>query len=181
MANYCFTTYAIEGKKEVLQKVADAINSGDGYMCTAFKTLGLEFDEERWPRRAEWERGAKVEERGDVSVLFFTQAYPWEDALVIDEVLEELGEPNARIYSLAQRFEDEIHTTNDHEGKYFPERHLVFTAHDDDWVYFKTLEEAIAHIRKSYPALPAEITDIEEMDKFCTSNGEGFSYYEIFE
>ena len=45
MANYCFTKYAIEGKKEVLVRVADAINHGEGWMKKSIENLTLCFDE----------------------------------------------------------------------------------------------------------------------------------------
>ena len=54
----------------------------------------------------------------------------------IDWVLAELGEPEPNIYILMQLFENEIHQTNDREGKYFPERYRVFTNEDDDDGYF---------------------------------------------
>jgi len=166
MANYCFTKYAIEGKKDVLERVVDAINKGDGWMHNSIENLGLKVDEEEYSPRAEWETGARLEERDGVSVLFFTQAYPWEHVDVIDWVLDELGEPNPNIYMLMECFEDGMHETNDNEGKYFPERYHVFTEQDEDDVYFITEEEALAHIRKQYE-LAEDYDTREKIQAYC--------------
>ncbi|MDO4497605.1 MAG: hypothetical protein Q4B58_07250, partial [Bacteroidales bacterium] len=122
---------------------------------------------------------AHVEGRGDKSVLFFTQAYPWEHEDVIDDVLEQLGEPEPNIYMLAECFEDGVHWTNDREGKYFPERYRVLTDIDDDDVYFVTREEAIAHFHKAYPELPADMNDIEQICKICDENDQYCGFNEI--
>lgn len=180
MANYCFTHYAIEGKKEVLERVADAINHGNGFMKNSIENLGLKFDAEEYAPHAEWETGAQVEDRDGVSVLFFTQAYPWEHMDVIDDVLEQLGEPNAKIYMLMQRFEDGIHETNDHEGKYFPERYLVYTDEDDGKVGFATKEEALAHIRKQYK-LSDDYDTLEKLENYCDAEDLSLGFNEIEE
>lgn len=181
MANYCFTDYAIEGKKEVLERVADAINRGDSFMQNSIENLGLKFDAEEYAPHAEWETGAQVEDRDGVSVLFFTQAYPWEHMDVIDDVLAQLGEPDAKIYMLMQRFEDGIHETNDHEGKYFPERYLVYTAEVfDGAVSFVTKEEALAHIRKQYN-ISDDYDTLEKLEDYCNAEGLALEFYEIEE
>ena len=104
MANYCFTKYAIEGKKEVLEQVADAINRGEGWMVKSIENLGLEVDEDEYSPRAEWYKGARVEERDGVSVLFFTQAYPWEEIHIVADVLAQLGDKEAKIYYFIECF-----------------------------------------------------------------------------
>lgn len=178
MANYCFTKSAIEGKKEVLNKVVDAINNGDGWMKNSMENLGLKFDEEEFSPRAEWYTGAQVEERDGISVLFFTQAYPWQHEDVIDGVLAKLGEHNAKIYMLMERFEDGIHATNDHEGKYFPERYRVYTEEDDGDVYFITREEALAHIRRQYK-LSDDYDTIEKIQEYCDTEDLSLGFDEI--
>lgn len=165
MANYYVTKYAIEGKKEVLEQVADAINRGEGWMKNSIENLGLEVDEDEYSPRAEWYKGARVEERDGVNVLFFTQAYPWFHVDVIDWVLEELGEPEPNIYMLMELHEFGIHETNDAEGKYFP-RYRVWTDEDGDDVCFITKEDALAHIRKEYK-LSDEYDTLEKIQEYC--------------
>ena len=166
MANYCVTKYAIEGKKEVLERVADAINRGEGWMMKSIENLGLKVDEDEYSPRAEWYKGARVEKRDGVNVLFFTQAYPWDHVDVIDWVLEELGEPEPNIYMLMELFESGIHQTTDNEGKYFPERYRVWTEEDEDDVYFVTEDEALAHIRKQYN-LSEDYDTLEKIQEYC--------------
>lgn len=182
MANYCFTTYAIEGKKEILEKVADAINRGEGWMEKSIENLGLTMDMERYEyaHRAEWEKGARVEDRDGVSVLFFTQAYPWEQVDIIDEVLEMLGEPNAKFYMLMHFWEIGEHYTNDHEGKYFPHRFITYTEEDEDNLYFLTKEEALAHIRQQCQ-LPDDYDTFEKIEQYCEDNDQCVSLDEIVE
>jgi len=171
MAEFNFTKYAIEGKKEVLTRIADTINSSDGYTKSVLDELGLKYDEDQWDdlNRAEWENDARIEEHDGTTVLFFTQAYPWERASIVDWVLEEMGEPDSIIYFLSECPEDEVYETNDIEGKYFPERYRVYTEEDDDDVYFNTEEEAIAHIRKQCD-IPDDIEDIEDILDWCDDN-----------
>lgn len=178
MANYCVTKYAIEGKKEVLERVADAINRGEGWMVKSIENLGLEVDEDEYSPRAEWYKGARVEERDGVSVLFFTQAYPWFHVDVIDWVLEELGEPEPNIYMLMELFESGIHQTTDHEGKYFPERYRVWTEEDEDDVYFVTEDEAFAHIRKQYN-LSEDYDTLEKIQEYCDAEELSCGFDEI--
>ena len=178
MANYCFTKYAIEGKKEVLERVADAINRGEDWMMKSIENLGLKVDEEEYSPRAEWYKGARVEERDGVSVLFFTQAYPWDHVDVIDWVLEELGEPEPNIYMLMELFESGIHQTTDNEGKYFPERYRVWTEEDEDDFYFITEEEALAHIRKQYK-LSDEYDTLEKIQEYCDAEELSCGFDEI--
>ena len=173
MANYCFTQYAVEGSKEVLEKICNAINAGEGLTEKSIENLGLDTAEleegyQYW-HRAEWEEGAHVDEIGGKSVLFFTEAYPWMKADIIDAVLSMLGEKEPKIYYLAECFEEEVHYTNDAEGRYFPERFRVYTDNDDDDMYFKTEEEALAHIRESYE-LPDDFDTFEKIEAYCDEN-----------
>lgn len=180
MANYCFTKYAIEGKKEVLEQVADAINRGEGWMVKSIENLGLEvaMDEYEYAYRAEWYTGARVEERDGVSVLFFTQAYPWEEIHIIADVLGQLGAKDAKIYYFIECSEDWEPQTSDFERKYFPENYRVWTEEDEDDVYFITEEEALAHIRKQYK-LSDEYDTIEKIQEYCDENDLACGFNEI--
>ncbi len=179
MANYVFTRYAIEGKKEVLEKIAEVINSGDGYTLTAIETLGLST-EDLWDgiKRAEWEKGARVEERAGKHVLFFTQAYPWAQEDVIDWVLREMGDEEAEIYYVMDLVEENIHETNDREGKYFPERYTVYVDGAEDEAYFVTYEEALDYVR-SQLKLSDDYNTIEDIEEYCEDNELGFLISEI--
>ncbi|MCQ2286552.1 MAG: hypothetical protein MJZ76_06735 [Bacteroidales bacterium] len=180
MANYCFTKYAIEGKKEILEKVADAINRADGMMLKSIKNLGLKVGKNDYEDagRAEWYRNARVEDRDGVGVLFFTQAYPWCHTDVIDDVLRQLGEPNPKIYLLMEIFESDFHQTNDSEGMYFPGRYMVWTEEDDDDVYFVTKDEALAHIRQQYK-LSDDYDTIEMILAYCEEHDLELCFNEI--
>lgn len=174
MANYCFTKYAVEGSMETLRRICDAVNTAGGWASAAVAALGLspedfEQEYEQW-HRAEWEEGARIEEADGRAVLFFTEAYPWMKADIIDRVLEELGEEDASVYFLSECFEEGVHFTNDSEGRYFPERFRVYTENDEDNEYFRTKEEALEHIRTSY-GLSAEHDTYEKVKDWCDGQG----------
>ena len=80
MANYTFTTYWVEGTKEAIHQLHDAIANADGWTSKAFKNLGIntegkEEEDSGW-FRAEW-HNPKVEDKDDYSVLQFEECYPW--------------------------------------------------------------------------------------------------------
>lgn len=159
---------------ETLRRICDAINASGGWAGAAVAALGLspedfEQEYEQW-QRAEWEEGARVEEADGRAVLFFTEAYPWMKADIIDRVLDELGEKELKIYYLTECFEEDVHFTNDSEGRHFPERFRVYTENDDDDVYFRTEEQALEHIRASY-GLSTGYDTYEKVKTWC--NGQG--------
>lgn len=183
MANYCFTKYAIEGNKDVLEKIAGAINEGDGFLVTALERLGLDH-EDYWEdiNRAEWYKSARVEESEGNSVLFFTQAYPLMHEDVIDWVLHELGEEEPKIYYLAEQFETDIHETTDAEGKYFPERYYLSgdipssDGEDDTQLldeYFTNEEDVINYVTEKLQHPIESIDEIERWNEVLGEDGCG--------
>ena len=182
MANYAFTKYCVEGKKESLTKIADAINQGDGYASSAYEKLGVKYTDNG---RAEWETGAVVEEKDGISVLRFTEAYPWGRGEILEELLGELypDEPFA-IYYRSEVFEDEIHETNDEEGKYFPEKYYVhFYDKEEDLQEEYCLNEqvVVALFRQFYPEVAEYITiaQLNEQYGYETNEDVAFVCYEI--
>lgn len=189
MANYAFTKYRVEGKKESLTKIAEAINNGEGWALQSFQNLGLPYNASC---RAEWETGAVVEDKEGYSVLAFTEAYPYCKSELLDEALAQLF-PNEKfeIYYLSEIFESCIHETNDEKGKYFPYKCVVCTDSDDGDVYFPTVEEGMRHaydmfqkyieeneIKMEQP-LPAFPIDAETLYHICEQYDYGFAFSEI--
>lgn len=189
MANYAFTKYCVEGKKESLTKLADAINKSEGWASKSYENLGLEYTESG---RAEWETGAVVEDKEGISVLKFTEAYPYCKSDLLDEALAQLfPEEEFAIYFLSEIFESCIHETNDVEGKYFPDRYVVFTDTDEEHLYYPTAEAGLRHaydMFKQYveeeqieleQPLPEFPVDAEALYNLCEQYDYGFGFNEI--
>ena len=92
MANYTFTTYWVEGTKEAVHQLHDAIANAEGWTSKAFKNLGINTegkeDEYSGWFRAEW-CNPKVEDKDDYSVLQFEEYYPWERGTMMPDLFEE--------------------------------------------------------------------------------------------
>lgn len=149
MANWASTSYAIEGPKEVLEKIEQAIfhhdvevGSSKDWEGNVLSALGI-----TWIRRTQSGQGKYM--RG------FINGEPWYDfgtgALRFDaeeawgvtdfnEVLEE--NLPVKVYYVVEEPDCEVYATNDQEGKYFPDRFYVDTCIDSNYQqeYFKTKE-----------------------------------------
>lgn len=176
MANYCCTKYAVEGSKDVLQKIAEAINSlKDPYIPDVIQKLGLDTsaiseDFEEWGG-GYWKEGgdARVEEISGKSVLFFGESNAWNKLDAIDWIMAKLEQPCAPIYYLSEISEQEEHYTNDVDGKYFPYRFAACTENDDDDVYFVNEADMLKHIRTQYE-LGEEYATLEKIEAYCEEN-----------
>ena len=76
MANYTFTTYWVEGTKETIHQLHDAIANADGWTSKTFENLGINTEEKEDEYsglfRAEWCK-PEVEDKDDYSVLKFDE------------------------------------------------------------------------------------------------------------
>ena len=92
MANYTFTTYWVEGTKEAIHQLHDAIANAEGWTSKAFENLGINTegkeDEYSGWFRAEWCK-PELEDKDDYSVLKFEEAYPWERGTMMPDLFEE--------------------------------------------------------------------------------------------
>jgi len=190
MANYVFTHYAVVADKELLTKVADAINAADGYFTSVYNSLGLMLNEEQeedgYLCRTEWEQGAKVEERDGKAILFFTQAFPYSNIDLISGVLISLGqkEEEMEVYWQASCFESGWHGTNDVEKKFFPERYIWIKIQDgvvDEYKLVNTLDDAIALIKKEHPEFPTSFSELDDLLKYIKENELEYDVYNIEE
>ena len=154
MANYTFTTYWVEGTKEAIHQLHDAIANAEGWTSKAFKNLGINTegkeDEYLGWSRAEW-HNPKVEDKDDYSVLQFEEYYPWERGTMMPDLFEE-ERFEGKLTHLYYYTEDRgLFETNDKEGKYYPNRLVVFMPPEDDewdpfneWVLIYAKDEADA-------------------------------------
>ena len=135
MANWAFTSYAIEGPKETLQKIEQAIlhhdveeGSSENWEGNILHALDIK-----------WLDRSQDRENGKYMRGFISDSEPWyynntlrfdaKEAWGItdfDEVLMETF-PDIKVYWVVEEPGMEIYQTNDKEGKYFKDRFYVDT------------------------------------------------------
>lgn len=199
MANWASTSYAIEGPKEILEKIELAINNPDfnetgdesweGYVL---KALGIEWvskDQDR--ENGKYMRGfidSGVEPYSDfydnLGVLRFCAEEAW-GRTDFCEVLEEAF-PDIKIYWIVEESGCEIYVTNDKEGKYFPDRYWVDIAQNDIYnsEYFTNKEDMYEWLSNITNGRVKSEEDVEAFNSDCKDAGtedENFIYIHEFE
>ena len=167
MANWAYTDYVIEGPKETLEKIHDAIlhceiqeNSSEGWEGNVLMHLGI-----TWDRDKKYMRGFIQKDTVDLTdtTLSFGAEEAW-GATDFHEMLQ-IGIPDIKVYYRVDEPDDAVYATNDKEGKYFTERYFVDTCIDGNCEseYFTTEEEAykwLSHITQG------RVHNFEELDQF---------------
>lgn len=167
MANWAYTSYAIEGPKETLQKIEQAINialgkeeykgseplnkdATEGWEGNMLIALGIEWEDRKPDGNGVYLRGFIDDEAWwyEDGSLRFNAEEAW-GATNLNEVLEK-NIPGIKVYYSVEEEGCEVFATNDKEGKYFPERYWVDTALDDIYQseYFKTEEQVYEWLSK---------------------------------
>lgn len=135
MPNWAFTEYAIEGPKETLQKIEQAILHHDmeegsskdweGNILNALEINWIRRDLDRM--KGLYMRGFIHEEPWwiDDNVLRFCANEAW-NVTDFDEALLSAF-PDIKVYWATEEEGMGIYATNDKEGKYFPDRFFVDT------------------------------------------------------
>ena len=188
MPNWAFTDYAIEGPKETLQKIEQAVlhhdveeNSAEDWEGNVLIALGTT-----------WNRGGP-DEGGKYMRGFIRDAPHWcndnktlslfaEEAWGVtdfNEVLEE-NFPDIKVYWSTEESNEGIYATNDREGKYFPDRFFVDTCINDNFAtdYFLTKEDAYQWLSK---LTDGKVESEEDVDKFnATCSEDDFIYIHEF-
>lgn len=185
MPNWCYTSYVIEGPKEDLEKIQNAIknhkvrkDSADSWEGNVLDELGIEFNESNALMRGfiDWEGDLDIDD--DFGILKFYAEEAW-CKTDFSKYLEKAF-PEISIYWRAEEPGCEIYETNDGEGKHFPERYVVDWCLNDytDTEYFTTEKEVIKYLRK---ISKGKIRSIKSANKFTkTNNGDEYIYINEF-
>lgn len=158
MPNWAYTSYAVEGPKETLQKIEQAIlhhpvvenSSGDweGNVLEALDIKWVSRDQDR--ENGLYMRGFIHEKPWwiDDNVLRFCANEAW-NVTDFDKALLSAF-PDIKVYWATEEEGMGIYATNDKEGKYFSDRFYVDTCINGDYQseYFNTKETAFAWISK---------------------------------
>ena len=159
MANWAATSYAIDGPKEVLEKIYEAIlhpevksGSSENWEGNVLNTLG-----------AKWTDRGEDRQKGSYMRGFIQDDPWWQDeshtclrfeaeeawgATDLDEVLE--ANFPVKVWWITEEPGMEVFETNDKHGKYFSERFMVDTCINSNYQsdYFKTKEAAYQWLAK---------------------------------
>lgn len=145
MANWAFTDYAIEGDKETLIKIEEAIKhhpvqEGSSENWEGNVIIALNGDINWEPSKGHYMRGFiqqdtvcfdDDENHPDYSVLRFTAEEAW-GITDFDKELKSLFS-DIKVYWRTEEPDDEVYATNDKEGKYFKDRFFVDTYIDGEY------------------------------------------------
>lgn len=177
MANWAYTNYVIEGPKETLQKIYEAIlhhevkeNSSDDWEGNVLNTLGIKWENRQPDGSGYYMRGFIQEDTVNFDeeneILSFNAEEAW-GATDFNEVLEN-GIPDIKVYYEVQEESENIFFTNDEEGKYFPERYYVDTCINGEYEsdYFETKEEIFEWLSNCADNINIKnMKDIEEFNE----------------
>ena len=154
MANWAFTDYVIEGSKESLSKIYEAIKHPDnpdgseGWEGGVLRALGIKWDERKPDGSGKYLRGFIQDVEGiefnpeeNTTISFYAEE-AW-GVTDFDEILED-NFPDIKVYWCTEEEGMEVYETNDAEGKYFQYKYYVDTCIDGNYQseYF-TNEEAV--------------------------------------
>lgn len=148
MANYCYTTYIVEGKKETLNKFKDVINNvsklhekdGTNNMGDILIELGLYATEEELIEATQdyfedtpeglgvfgcWNEAEIVEIYGQ-TVLTFREEYRWNCSCNMEAIskLPEFMDAITDVYRYSEECGCGIYETTDKERKYFTDEYI---------------------------------------------------------
>lgn len=191
MANYIFTKYWVEGTKEGIHQLYDAIANADGWAYNAIEALGLNGEkyEENFEDygRTEWHK-PNVEDKDGYSVLFFEEQSAWERSNIIDYLISEepafAGKFTNLYYYAADG--DGWGETNDSQNKYWDNSFAVTLFPADEWdepmqIFGKNEDEIIKQLHDKYPTL-AEFGSLEAIKEFVDNDKlEDYNYLDITE
>lgn len=133
MPNWAYTSYAIEGPKETLQKIEQAIlhhdtedNNAEDWEGNVLKELGLTWESNTPDGKGKYMRGfIEGEPWWDNGALRVCAMEAW-GVTDFNEVLEE-NFPDIKVFYAVEEGGEGIYATNDNEGKYFPDRFYADT------------------------------------------------------
>lgn len=172
MANWASTTYAVEGSKEILEKIYQAIlhpavneNSSEGWEGNVLKALGIEWEQFGPNGNGYYMRGFIQDEpywdSNDHTILRFYAEEAW-GVTDFHKVLEK-SFPEIKVYYEVEEEGMEVYATNDKEGKYFPERYWVNICINNDWDSDYFTEESLIYTWLSKKT-NGEVTDARSVE-----------------
>lgn len=184
MANWAITDYVIEGSKESLKRIYDAIKnheveeeSDNDWEGNILNALGINWDRKLYMRGFIRDIEAINFNPDTDEVLPFYAEEAW-GATDFNIALEE-GIPDIKVYFSVIEEGEELYATNDAEGKYFTDRYYVDTCIDGDYnsEFFsseKSIYQWLSNITNG------KIKSKEDVAKFNSDNEDSDNYDENY-
>ena len=171
MANVCSTSIVIEGSKETLDKILNAVKNHETeektcweYGGNILRAFGKEpYEHDNYGCMSSF---GEVEPTEDKDI--FKLRLEWEDRWTRGEFVEKLQEAfsDISIYWIAEEFGCGYWETNDINGKYFSDRFAVVS--DEDWEYFESEDNMLEYLEENFG-----IKSRDEIKKYNESNEDG--------
>ena len=184
MANMASVSYMIEGPKEVLEKINNAIikamdDKKHWTEWVACELLDIPIEEGKTRLGGLIEEGPSL---GETTLEFYAEER-WGLQDFVDCL--EIKFPDIKAYWIVEESGCEVYATNDKEGKYFPERYWVDTAQDDIYnsEYFKTEKQVYEWLSKITNGRVKSKEDVEKFNSDYEATGdecENFIYIHEF-
>jgi hypothetical protein len=187
MANWADTSYVIEGRKKTLQKIYNAIkspalpeNASEGWEGGVLSCLNIQWKNVTPDGEGHYLRGFIKDYELTDNVLTISAEEAW--GLTDFAKLLKANIPNIKVYWCTEEPGMEIYSTNDSEGKYFPDRYYVNACIDGiyDHEYFRTQEEAFHWLSINTNGRVQSEEDIDEFNAdYENSEGADENFIEL--
>ena len=191
MPNRCYTSYAVEGPKEQLQKLSDLMNHvasmprpglvenvfGSSWLGNLVSALGVDpLSQPDLRCRGEY-YNVDLNQSG---YLTFDTMTAWCEADGTRHLIEEKF-PGVHLYFISEEFGCNYWETNDVEGKYFSERYYFRAENFDDendGNYYDTLPELIEAVKKATGV--KGLQTFEDCDEALQEHEDGDCAYALY-
>lgn len=166
MANICITDYRVLGDQDVLRRIKDAINSESSYLVGTIRNWAgntlAQLDISPDDAGRAWWNDARIVD----GVLYFWEEGAWSRSNAIK--LLQNAYPELDIVFKTEEFGCGIFETNDHEGRFFTEKYMLYEEDIDD-TYFDSFKELVDYLNEHYPEL-SSCDDVESINDYFDDN-----------
>lgn len=178
MPNWCSTTYKIVGKKEEVTAINELLNTLKANHTEPSSFVGINL----------WEvvealggdlttvscRGSILSYELSDDVLRIDQQTAWNECADFRHFLEKVYQ-HIKIFYQEQETMEDLFYTNDHTGKYFPERYMLDTEEEPE--YFTSLKDTMKRIEEiTGTHIKTEDDMNEALDLYLEAHGDDVWY-----
>ena len=192
MPNWCYTSYAVEGPKEQLQKLSDLMDHvasmpqpglikndfGSSWLGNLVSALGIDpLSQPELRCRGEYYNV----DLNQLGYMTFDTMTAWCEADGTRHLIEEKF-PGVHLYFISEEFGCNYWETNDVEGKYFSERYYFRAENFDDendGNYYETLPELIEAVEKATGV--TGLQTFEDCDEALHEHEDGDCAYALYQ
>ncbi len=179
MPNWCSTTYKIVGKKEEVTAIHKLLNTLKANHTEPSSFVGINLWEVVESLGGDLEtiscRGRILSYKLSEEVLRIDQETAWNECADFRHFIGKVY-PHTKIFFREEEPMEDIFYTNDHTGKYFPERYFL-DAENEEPAYFNSLEDTIKRIEDiTGTRIKTEDEMNEALDLYLEAHGDDVWY-----